>query len=57
MAWTLRYTHPHNRYEHTKNFLRTMGLEDINSRGVFNNMDILHYRYLSFFLSLRPSRV
>lgn len=22
-----------------------MGLEDINSRGVFNNMDILHYRY------------
>ncbi|ELR22155.1 Glycerol phosphate dehydrogenase 2, mitochondrial, putative [Acanthamoeba castellanii str. Neff] len=31
-------------YENTKKFLRTMGLEDINSRGVFNNMDILHYR-------------
>lgn len=42
VALTYLYDH---RYEATKRFLHTMGLEDINTRGTFNSMDILHYRY------------
>jgi len=35
-----------SRFQQTKQFLCTMGLEDLRSRELLNSMDILYYRYI-----------